>query len=301
VRDVGGAVASGTPPRAGSRPPCEEAWAGACASSASAARVWAQGVVRPLKIDAWAPRSDQSGARLSPVWRRAVKPPLSPRGSDRMSRFLIDSWGFTLRVAIELSAHRPRPDLIKYVAPTRSGRHGRTGAEPLRTPWTLCSPSRVRCAFLRAAKGLPGDIRRQSGLEPELLEGRPGPAARHHGSGAPKTLLFLVLPGSRQSEIDRMLRNRLTGGENSLSERSGLRVVVARRRHGAGTGQGASDGLVSSRPRGGRRRGATGRNASRHGWPCVQAHRARPRSPWRAPDGGAYRLGPSPHAVGLKC
>lgn len=115
---------------------------------------------------------------------------------------LIDSWGFTIRVAKAIRRASPETALIKYVGPqVWASRPGRAkvlanavdhllALYPMDAPW-----------FERA--GLSTTVVGSSALHIDLGEADPE-AFRAERGIAPDAPLLLVLPGSRPKEIERM-------------------------------------------------------------------------------------------------
>jgi lipid-A-disaccharide synthase len=136
---------------------------------------------------------------------------------------LIDSWGFTLRVAQGVRAADPSIKLIKYVGPqvwaTRPGRAKTLAAtvdhlicihdfevpfyEPYNLPCTVCGHP----ALGRFKPGDPAGFR-----------------VRHQLEDAEK--LLLVLPGSRAAEIRRVGPTLWAAARKLCDDRSGLRLAV---------------------------------------------------------------------------
>lgn len=136
---------------------------------------------------------------------------------------LIDSWGFTLRVALGVRAAAPAIRLVKYIGPqvwaTRPGR-ARTLAAAV--DHLICihdfevpyyAPYGLECTVCG---------------HPALGRFRPGDAAafrsRHAVQAQEK--LVLVLPGSRDSEIRRIGPVLWAAAEQLARERSAVRLVV---------------------------------------------------------------------------
>ena len=115
---------------------------------------------------------------------------------------LIDSWGFTIRVAKAIRAARPDVPLIKYVGPqvwaSRPGR-ARTLAgavDHLLALYGFDAPWFER-------EGLATTVVGSSALHIDMTQAD-GQAFRARRGIAADTKLLLVLPGSRPSEISRM-------------------------------------------------------------------------------------------------
>lgn len=115
---------------------------------------------------------------------------------------LIDSWGFTIRVAKAIRAASPKTPLIKYVGPqvwaSRPGR-ARTLAgavDHLLALYAFDAPW-----FEKA--GLPTTVVGSSALHVDM-SGADGAAFRARRDISAEAPLLLVLPGSRPSEVSRM-------------------------------------------------------------------------------------------------
>ncbi len=136
---------------------------------------------------------------------------------------LIDSWGFTLRVALGVRAAAPGIKLVKYVGPqvwaTRPGRAKTLAAavdhlicihdfevpfyEPFGLPCTVCGHPAL-------GRFKPGD----------------GAALRARQGFAPKDKVILVLPGSRPAEIRRIGPTLWRAAEMLDAPRSDVRLLV---------------------------------------------------------------------------
>jgi lipid-A-disaccharide synthase len=135
---------------------------------------------------------------------------------------LIDSWGFTLRVAQGVRAVAPRIKLVKYIGPqvwaTRAGRAKTLAAAvdhlicihsfepPYYAPYGL--PCTV-CGHPALGRYQPGD----------------GPALRARQGFTPNEKIVLVLPGSRPSEI-RRVGPALWGAAELLDRDRDIRLLV---------------------------------------------------------------------------
>lgn len=136
---------------------------------------------------------------------------------------LIDSWGFTLRVALGVRAAAPGIKLVKYIGPqvwaTRPGRAKTLAAavdhlicihdfevpfyDPFGLPCTVCGHPAL-------GRFKPGD----------------GVALRARQGFAPKDKVILVLPGSRPAEIRRIGPTLWRAAEMLDAPRSDVRLLV---------------------------------------------------------------------------
>jgi lipid-A-disaccharide synthase len=137
---------------------------------------------------------------------------------------LIDSWGFTLRVAQGVRAARPDIKLVKYVGPQVFG------SRPGRAKTLAASVDHLLSilnfdAPYYEAHGLPVTFVGNPTLE--RLDRGDGAAfrARHKISDADK--LLIVLPGSRPSEIKRLFESFADAVERLGQTQSGLTMVMA--------------------------------------------------------------------------
>lgn len=137
---------------------------------------------------------------------------------------LIDSWGFTLRVAQRLRKLDPALPLIKFVGPqvwaTRPGR-ARTLA---RTVDHLLSIHAFDAPYFEA-EGLPVTFVGNAALNLDFSNADPARLRRKIGAG-PDDPILLVLPGSRPGEIDRVMPEFEAAVNLLKNERPGLQVVV---------------------------------------------------------------------------
>jgi lipid-A-disaccharide synthase len=137
---------------------------------------------------------------------------------------LIDSWGFTLRVATRLRRLAPGLPLVKYVAPqVWASRPGR--AKTLaRTVDHLLSIHVFDAPFFEA-EGLPTTFVGNSALNVDFSGADPAGLRRRIGAG-PTDPILLVLPGSRPSEIALVLPPFADAVARLKAERPGLHVVI---------------------------------------------------------------------------
>ena len=137
---------------------------------------------------------------------------------------LIDSWGFTLRVAQRLRRLDPTLPLIKYVGPqvwaTRPGRAKTLAA----TVDHLLSIHAFDAPWFEA-EGLPVTFVGNSALSVDFSQADPAGLRARIGAG-PDEPVLIVLPGSRPGEIQRVLP-AFEDAVNLLKEaRPELHVVV---------------------------------------------------------------------------
>lgn len=137
---------------------------------------------------------------------------------------LIDSWGFTLRVAQQLRKLDPKLPLIKYVAPqvwaTRPGR-----AKTLAATVDHLLSIHVFDAPYFEAEGLPVTFVGNSALTLDFSQADGGRLRAQLGI-APEAPVLLVLPGSRPGEISRVLPPFADAVAILKAERPELQVVI---------------------------------------------------------------------------
>lgn len=137
---------------------------------------------------------------------------------------LIDSWGFTLRVAQRLRRQDPSLPLVKYVGPqvwaSRPGR-ARTAAEA----YDLLLTIHAFDAPLFERQGLKTTFVGDSTLAIDFASADPQRLRTQIGAGSDDPIL-LVLPGSRPSEIERVLPPFEEAAMRLKAERPDLHVVI---------------------------------------------------------------------------
>lgn len=137
---------------------------------------------------------------------------------------LIDSWGFTLRVAKALRRQAPTLPLVKYVGPqvwaSRPGR-ARTLAAAVDH---LLSIHAFDAPFFEA-EGLAVTFVGNPALSRDFSAADPARLRAHIGAD-PDDPILLVLPGSRPAEISRVLPAFEDAVKLLKAERPGLHVVV---------------------------------------------------------------------------
>ena len=137
---------------------------------------------------------------------------------------LIDSWGFTLRVAQRLRRLAPGLPLIKYVGPqvwaTRPGR-----AKTLAAAVDHLLSIHAFDAPWFEAQGLPVTFVGNSALSLDFAKADPR-RLRDRILARPGDPILVVLPGSRRSEIERVLPAFEDAVHRLKAERPELHVVV---------------------------------------------------------------------------
>ncbi|TAJ73298.1 MAG: lipid-A-disaccharide synthase [Phenylobacterium sp.] len=189
------------------------------------ARMRAEGVESPFDISDLSIFGLLEGLLAYPkVVRRADETAALAAREKPDVAVLIDSWGFTLRVAQRLRRQDPKLPLVKYVAPqvwaSRPGR-ARTAAQwfdLLLTIHAFDAP-----AFER--EGLRTVLVGDSTLAIAFSAADPARLRREIGAG-PDEPMLLVLPGSRPSEIERVLPAFEDAVRRLKAERPDLHVVV---------------------------------------------------------------------------
>lgn len=162
----------------------------------------ALGVQSPFDISELAVLGFVEGLKAYPrVVRRADEAAQAILSAKPQAVVLVDSWGFTLRVAQRVRRAAPHIPLIKYIGPqvwaTRPGRAKTLAAtvdhliciHDFETPFY--QPYGLACTVC----GHPAIGRHTQG---------DAAAFRHRHEIAPETPLLLVLPGSRASELRRV-------------------------------------------------------------------------------------------------
>lgn len=189
------------------------------------ARMAAEGVESPFDIAELSVLGLVEGLMAYPRVVRRVKQTVALAAREKPDvTVLIDSWGFTLRVAHGLRKLDPALPLIKYVGPqvwaTRPGR-AKTLAQSVDH---LLSIHAFDAPYFEA-EGLPVTFVGNSALSLDFSEARPERLRAEIGVG-PETPILLVLPGSRPAEIERVLPAFEEAAARLQAERPDLQVVI---------------------------------------------------------------------------
>ena len=163
----------------------------------------AEGVVSPFDIAELSILGWIEGLRAYGKVKRRVEETAALAEREKPDAVvLIDSWGFTIRVAKAIRAARPDVPLIKYVGPqVWASRPGRARTLAAAVDHLLALYGFDAPWFER--EGLPTTVVGSSALHVDMV-GADGAAFRARRGIAADAKLLLVLPGSRPSEITRM-------------------------------------------------------------------------------------------------
>lgn len=188
-------------------------------------RMRAEGLDSPFDIAELSVLGLVEGLKAYPRVLRRVRETAALARRERPDiAVLIDSWGFTLRVAKALRKFDAALPLVKYVGPqvwaSRPGR-AKTTAE---TFDHLLSIHAFDAPYFEAA-GLPVTFVGNSALAVDFSKADPGRLRREIGAAADAPIL-LVLPGSRPGEIERVLPAFGDAVARLKAARPGLQVVV---------------------------------------------------------------------------
>ncbi len=185
----------------------------------------AEGVESPFDIAELSILGILEGLKAYPrvVKRVAETAALAAREKPDVA-ILIDSWGFTLRVAHALRKQDPALPLIKYVGPqVWASRPGRAKTLARSVDHLLALHSFDAPWFER--EGLPTTVVGSSALAKDFTGADPARLRAQIGAG-PDDPILLVLPGSRPAEIAHVMP-RFEEAVNILkADRPDLHVVV---------------------------------------------------------------------------
>jgi lipid-A-disaccharide synthase len=137
---------------------------------------------------------------------------------------LIDSWGFTLRVARRLRRQNPALPLLKYVGPQVWAMRPGRAKTLARTVDRLLAIHSFEVPYFEAA-GLPTTFVGNSSLSLDFRSADPSRLRRAVGAG-PDERILLVLLGSRPNEIERLSPPFEDAVARLVADRPDLRVVA---------------------------------------------------------------------------
>jgi lipid-A-disaccharide synthase len=184
-----------------------------------------EGVESPFSISELSILGIFEGVRALPrVQRRAQETAELARRERPDVAVLIDSWGFTLRVAQRLRRADPGLPLIKYVGPqVWASRPGR--AKTLaRTVDRLLSIHAFDAPYFEGA-GLPTRFVGNPALARDFSHADPARLRAQIGAEEGDRIL-LVMPGSRPSEVERLIPPFSDAIRRLKPDRPDLRVVI---------------------------------------------------------------------------
>lgn len=188
-------------------------------------RMAEQGVKSPFDIAPLSILGIIEGVRALPMVRRRVRDTAELAAREKPDvAILIDSWGFTLRVAQALRLQTPGLPLIKYVGPqvwaSRPGR-ARTLASSVDLLLSIHgfdAPWFEKEGLPVVSVGNPTLVRDFSHADPQRL--------RDHIGAGPDDQILLLLPGSRPAEIRHVLPHFEEAAALLKTDRPALRVVI---------------------------------------------------------------------------
>jgi len=188
-------------------------------------RMAAEGVQSPFDIAEISILGLLEGLLAYPKIVRRVKDTVALAAREKPDiAVLIDSWGFTLRVAQGLRRLDPALPLVKYVGPqvwaTRPGRAKTLAA----TVDHLLSIHAFDAPWFEA-EGLPVTFVGNSALSLDFSQADPM-RLRERIAAAPDEPILIVLPGSRPGEIQRVLPSFEDAVNRLKQARPELHVVV---------------------------------------------------------------------------
>jgi lipid-A-disaccharide synthase len=185
-----------------------------------------EGLVSPFDIAELSILGVFEGLKAYPRIRRRVKETAAIAVRERPDLVvLIDSWGFTIRVARAIRRLAPDVPLVKYVAPQIwAWRPGRARVLAGAVDHVL-SINRLDAPYFQAA-GLPMTFVGNGALALDFSSADPLRLRAGIGAGESDPVL-LVLPGSRPGEIERIMPAFEAAVDLLKSERPGLHVLVA--------------------------------------------------------------------------
>jgi lipid-A-disaccharide synthase len=185
----------------------------------------AEGVESPFDIAELSILGILEGLKAYPKVVRRVAETAALAGRERPDvAVLIDSWGFTLRVANALRKQDPGLPLIKYVGPqVWASRPGRARTLAKAVDHLLALHSFDAPWFER--EGLPTTVVGSSALAKDFSGADPARLRAQIGAG-PDDPILLVLPGSRPAEIVHVMPAFEEAVNLLKADRPDLHVVV---------------------------------------------------------------------------
>lgn len=194
-------------------------------SGVGGARMTGEGIESPFDITPLSILGLFEGLRAYPTVVRLADETAALAERERPHvAVLIDSWGFSLRVAQRIRRRSPETLIVKYVGPqvwaTRPGR-ARTLA---RSVDHLLAIHSFDAPHFEAA-GLPTTFVGSPALARSFTHADPAGLRQRIGA-SPDDLILLVAPGSRPAEVARLAEPFGDALHRLRSARPGLRIVV---------------------------------------------------------------------------
>jgi lipid-A-disaccharide synthase len=190
------------------------------------ARMAAEGIASPFPIDDLAIVGVFDGLPALPrILRRVGQAADLARREQPDAAVLIDSWGFSVRLARSLRALTPRPLLVKYVLPQVWASRPRRARPIARLFDRLLAIHAFDVPFYEREGGAvsfvgnPALARDFRGADPDRLRARIG--------AAEDDPILLILPGSRPSEVARLMGPFKAAAILLARERPALRLLAA--------------------------------------------------------------------------
>ena len=189
------------------------------------ARLAEVGVVSPFDLSEISIVGIFEGVRAYPrILRRVADAAEVARREQPDVVVLIDSWGFTLRVAAAIRRASPDLLLVKYVGPqVWAWRAGRAKTLARHVDFLLSTPAMDAPYYDRV--GLPNAFVGNPAMQADLAHAD-GARLRERLQIPAEDPILLLLPGSRPTEIRRMMPSFEAAAARLQAERPNLHIIV---------------------------------------------------------------------------